>query len=214
MKTFLKKYWLIITLAFLATTLAVLKTTTPKYPPPQVVSLKPDPQQSQTKEIKEIQITFNQPTQNLLSFLRLVTTPKMELDIVPVEEKLIIQPNPPLLPGKRYLFELYYQNKFLYSWQYQITPLPTPTKGIGEVGNPRIIKNLARETVEDFPLIKFMPYSDEDVVINYLKPRVLGIKIKNQKEKELVKERVFDWLEEKLNEVGLDLESHEIVWLD
>lgn len=214
MKTFLKKYWLIIALAFLATILAVLKITTPQYPPPQIVSLKPDPQKPQTKEIKEIQIIFNQPAKNLLPLLRLITTPKTKLNITTVEEKLIIQTDPPLQTGKRYLFELYYQNNLLYSWQYQITPSPTPTKAIREVGDPQIIKNLARETTEDFPLIKLMPYSDKDVAINYLKPRVLGIKIKNKKEKELVKKKILDWLEKRLDEVGLDLESHKIVWLD
>jgi hypothetical protein len=89
----------------------------------------------------------------------------------------------------------------------------TPTPAKKEIGDPQIIKNLSQQTAKEFPLIKLMPYSDKDVEINYLSPRTLGIKIKNQAEKEAVKKRVLNWLEENLNELGLELDSHQLVWL-
>jgi hypothetical protein len=212
MKKFLLKYWLIIFLAFLASVLFFLKTRPLPSSLPQVISLSPAPNHPQEKTIKEIKITFNQPAQNFKKLISLITTPKIEFQTVVQGPVLVIRPNPPLQPGQRYLFDLYYQKKLLYSWQYRFaTPaIPTPSKK--EIGDPQIIKNLSQQTSQDFPLIKLMPYSDKDVDINYLSPRTLGIKIKNKTEKEAVKKRVLEWLEKNLSELGLPLDSHQLVW--
>ncbi len=89
-----------------------------------------------------------------------------------------------------------------------LIPSPTPTLP-PERGNPNAQKEIIERTVEQYPLIRYVPYDGENFYLDYLGPLKLGVKIRRGELSE-VKWQVYDWLRDK----GVEPDSHEIVWLE
>ncbi len=223
MKQFVKKYWLVIFLAFLASLLAIIKWTS-QAPAifPKVISLEPLPG-AISSPVSQVKIVFSQSTADQLARIQVKITPSVNFEKIVADDQLKINFLPPLEQGS-YFFEIWYQEKQLYSWSYKlpeeeeeiISPQPTakispfqeisPTPLSG-AGNPREVEEIVNRLIRYYPLIKYLPFENNDFAANYLGPLKLGVKIKGQ-DKTRIKQEVLDWIQDK----GVDPGIHEIVW--
>jgi len=207
MKKFIQKYWFLASLACLTTILFFIRNSSQTLAPlvtgvyPLAGKLASSPE--------KVEVGFEEQTANFKDNLSLSITPQTETSLSYQENKLVIVFRQPLFQGEEYLFELKYNNEPLYAWSYQVAELlPTPTP-VSEKGDPEIQKEITDRITQKYPLIKFMPYESENFYINYFGPLELGVKIKKGDKTE-VKWEVYDWLQEK----GVDVDSHKIIWLE
>lgn len=216
MKKFIQKYWFLASLACLATILFFVRNSSQTLAP-LVTGVYPLAGKL-TSSPEKIEVGFEEQTINFKDNLSLSITPQTETSLswqenkqslISNESKLVVVFRQPLSQGEEYLFELKYNGEPLYAWSYQIAELlPTPTP-ISEKGDPEVQKEITDRTTQKYPLIKFMPHESENFYINYFGPLELGVKIKKGDKTE-VKWEVYDWLQEK----GVDVDSHKIIWLE
>ncbi len=217
MKKFLQRYWLVIFLSFLAVVLLAFRANGDKQVP-TLISITPRPG-SNIKTGEKIRIVFDQPLAPIIDEIGLDTTPKVDFDKKVQGTSLLLSPQSSL-KANRYFFALRFNGQQLYSWSYFFTspvptpsPRPTPTikeatpSAHQELGDPETVRSIAETMSKNFPLIKYVPYENEEFALNYLAPLKLGVKIKID-DKEAVKEKVRVWIKDK----GVDPASHEIVW--
>jgi len=212
MKKFIQKYWFLASLACLATILFFVRNSSQTLAP-LVTGVYPLAGKL-TSSPEKVEVGFEEQTINFKDSLSLSIVPQIEAPLSWQENKLVVVFRQPLSQGEEYLFELKYNGEPLYAWSYQIAELlPAPTP-ISEKGDPEVQKEITDRTTQKYPLIKFMPYESENFYINYFGPLELGVKIKKGNEAEgdktEVKWEVYDWLQEK----GIDVDSHKIIWLE
>lgn len=84
-------------------------------------------------------------------------------------------------------------------------PLPSPSKTPLPAGrgDPELLRELFKETEQNFPLIDLLPYEDENMSIDYIGPLKLKVVFKTPQASQSA---VFDWIRSK----GVDPSSHQI----
>lgn len=84
-------------------------------------------------------------------------------------------------------------------------PLPSPIKTPLPVGrgDPELLKELLKETEQNFPLIDFLPYEDKNFSIDYIGPLKLKVLFKTPQASQSA---VFDWIRSK----DVDPSTHQI----
>jgi len=208
MNQFVKKYWLVILLAFAASALVVFKLLTPSAAAPTVVSIVPA-EKIISPGTNQIVVTFDQPVENLSGKITLFSTPALGLGQTFADNQLIVNFQKPLSENTKYLFEVRFNNFPLTSWSYQTSAKPAPAQVESERGDPKAREEIIKETLDKYPLIAQLPYETEECIINYSAPLTLVVKIKKG-DRSKIKWAIFDWLKE--NQV--DPDSHKIEWLE
>lgn len=211
MKKFINQYWLIILLAVIAAVLLVMRLISNEKPQLQlgVVSIEPSfgvLEQSPS----EVVVVFNR-TVETQDQIELIISPQAQVK-EDLKEDRVVYEFTSKLEGK-YYFELKANGQSLYSWNYEVPVQAVPTLPPNEGfeaprGDPQIIYDDAEEIYNNYPLIRYMPYSDDDFAINYDSPLTLRVKIKNS-DVEATKVKVLQWIEDK----EIDPSTHEIIWL-
>jgi len=206
MKKFWQRYWFLTLLSFLAAVAVFWKFWLFPSLPPTLIRVTP-PAGSLSTALEKMEIEMGPLGEKQKRDLSLLTIPSLSFTTQWQNNKLIVSFQPALEEAGKYLFELRYRQTPLFSWSYQLSfPSPTP---VPERGDPEIKKEILQETAQQYPLIDFVPYEDENFYLNYLGPLKLGVKIKRG-ERRRVKWKVYEWLEEK----GVDPDSHQIIWLN
>jgi hypothetical protein len=211
MKEFIKQYWLIILLTVIAVVLLVIRLISNEQQQAQLGIISIEPQSGLLEQPPaEVAIVFNRVVESQ-DQIELVISPQVQVKENIQEDKVVYE-FVSELEGK-YYFELKANGQSLYSWNYEIpvqtVPTLPPDDGFeAPRGDPQIIYDDAEEIYNNYPLIKYMPYSDDDFAINYDSPLVLRVKIKNP-DVEATKIKVLQWIEDK----EVDPSTHEIIWL-
>ncbi len=211
MKKFINQYWLIILLAVIAVVLLVIRLVPNEQPQFQlgVVSIEPSSgvlEQSPSG----VMVVFNRVVESR-DQVELIISPQTQVK-ENIQGDRVAYEFVSKLEGK-YYFELKANGQSLYSWNYEISVQAVPTSPPDEGfeaprGDPQIIYDDAEEVYNNYPLIRYMPYSDDDFAINYDSPLVLRVKIKSP-DIEATKIKVLQWIEDK----EIDPTTHEIIWL-
>ena len=162
-------------------------------------------------------LIFDQDITGWQGHFHLETIPALTTSLAVKKNALVI--NWPTAARGRYFFRLRLDNKTYLSWQYylnpKVTPTPPPTPTLaptiasssGERGNPQLVRQTLEEIQRDYPLIRYLPFSNQDFAINYQGPRQLVVKIKGAPAAR-VKDEVLRWLQNH----GYQPASHEIIW--
>jgi len=210
MKKFINQYWLIILLAVIATVLFVIQLASNEQQF-QLGVVSVEPLSGAIEESpSRIVITFNRSIEPQ-DQIELIISPQVQVK-ENIEEDKVIYEFVSELEGK-YYFEIKANGQSMYSWNYEIPVQAVPTTSPSQNsesprGDPQIIYDDAEEIYNNYPLIKYMPYSSDNFAINYLEPLKLGVKIKGT-DVEAIKQEVLQWIED----MGVDPSSHEIIWL-
>lgn len=202
---FLKKYWFIVFLAFFAFFLLGLKWFLSQKALPVIKNIDPPSGAKVDADLKEINVEFEVNASDLLWGLEIQVEPPIGFTTSTDGRFFKIKLKESLFAEIDYSWKLTYFKKTLLSWVYNVNPLPTPS--VAEVGDPDFTKELIETTVDDYPLIRFMPYSDNNFAINYSAPKKLVVKIKGVNI-EAIKAEVLAWISSK----GVDPETHQIEW--
>jgi len=212
LKKFLRKYGLLVFLAFVATILGFWKFTLASLP--KVTSVSPSPGKVEKLPYR-VTIEFAKPvssSQRKEVFLR--TSPFLSPSLFweKTGQTLFVEFPQGSLAGKKELhLELFYQKTLLFTGEYQKQreeEKPTPFLR-QEKGNPNAQEEIGQKVITQYPLIKYLPYETSLFYVNYLGPKKLGVKLKGEN-KTAAKFAFFEWLKEEKIELG----DHEIVWLE
>lgn len=223
MVRFIKRFWLIILLSLLAFLLLIFRMTSDEALIPGVVSVDPA-SGSVIKSDEDIRIVFDGDVSSLEEDINILVVPNVSLNRDVQSNSITIRMSGEELKDKVFL-EIQYNGIQLYSWSYQIEPFVSPTPSFvlsptsaltgtlsptpqAELGDPDAVGKMVEDTLEKYPLIKYMPYSSDNFAINYLEPLELGVKIKGA-DVEAIKQEALQWIEDK----GVDPSTHEIIWL-
>lgn len=208
MISFFKKHWFLITLGFLATFLFFLRfLLSPSLQPPRVISLSPSPGKISSPP-QEIKIELDRPIEKEVARFSLFSLPFLKTKKRAQKNILIFSLLEPLSEENRYFLELKYRGLPFYSWSYQLLPSPSPSPSPSlEKGSPQAREEIIKEIIQEYPLIRYLPYENDLFSLTYIAPLTLEVtpKIKNQ---EKVREAVFSWIKEK----GIDPKTHQIRW--
>lgn len=158
--------------------------------------------------ISEVSINFNQPLENInLVQLNIYPSLKTLSRLSQDQQSLIIEPQEVLRPNKTYTLDLVElkSKKTLVSFSFK-TQVFESEENYGR-GDPGLVAKVHKKDQENFPLLRWVPYSAEDFEADYLGPLKLEVKIKTNQEK--AKSGVEAWLKSH----GIDPESHEIIFV-
>jgi hypothetical protein len=214
MINYVKKYWFLILLAFAASILGLVKLLFPlDQTIPNVISINPRPAITIESQLDEIKIKLDREIADTASF-SLYAVPEIKTEKTKSENGLAFKLLQELENNQKYLFELRYKNITIYSWSYQTNikqslPTSSPATTSSELGDPEAVEKIAKSVLERYPLIKYVPFENENFYLNYSAPLVLSVKIKSG-DKTDIKWQVYEWLKEK----GVDPDSHEIKWVE
>lgn len=214
MINYLKKYWFLILLAFAASILGLIKLLFPlDQTIPNVISITPRSASVIEDQLDSIEVKLDREVSDMANF-SLYTVPEIETEKSKSESGLVFKLLQKLENSQKYLFELRYKNIPIYSWSYQtniqqVSPTSSPATASSEIGDPEAVEKIAKSVLERYPLIKYVPFENENFYLNYSDPLVLSVKIKSG-DKTDIKWQVYEWLKEK----GVDPDSHEIEWLE
>jgi len=215
MKQFLSRYWLIVALAMGAVVLGWQYWQRQKQTWPELVKIAP-PAQTAVQQSKAT-VFFRQDLSPWKGKFRVEATPLLAVSLNVTGKQLELSWPAPAA-ASRYFFRLYLNGKLFFSWWYQLTPAaPTPaavtitpspiaTSSAGR-GDPAAVRKMLKDIGDNYPLIRYMPFSNQDFAINYSGPRQLAVKIKGA-DKEKIKDEVFRWLQNH----GYQPASHKIIW--
>jgi len=160
-----------------------------------------------------ITFTFNQAVseKNLIVF----AYPHFQYQIEKKEKDIIVKPQEDLSPDTKYNIEIKSQDdsfyfNLIFSTKSKPTILsPIPTININEgKGDPDADKNMAKETLENYPLFDKTPHQDKNWIADYLEPQKLIIVYRKGINLNLIKEEVFNWIREN----NVDPKTHIYVW--
>jgi hypothetical protein len=214
MISYIKKYWFLILLASAASILGLVKLLFPlDQTIPNVVSISPRSASTIESQLAEIEIKLDQEVSDVASF-SLYTVPEIKTEKTKSEKGLVFKLLQELENNQKYLFELKYKNITIYSWSYQTNiqqtiPTSSPATGSSEIGDPEAVEKIAKSVLERYPLVKYVPFENDNFALDYSAPLILSVKIKSG-DKTDIKWQVYEWLKEK----GVDPDSHQIEWLD
>lgn len=208
-----RRYWLVALLAALAVVFGWLYWQRRRLPL-QFQELRPTNGSRLAKPAAEL--VFGQDLASWRDRFQLETMPALTTNLA--IKKNILQISWPAAAQGRYFFRLFVDGKPYLSWQYYLGPLVTPTPAVsptltpvasqsGERGSPQAVRQTLEDINRDYPLIRYMPFSNQDFAINYSGPRQLTVKIKGTPQ-ERVKDEVLRWL----TNHGYQPASHEIIW--
>ncbi len=212
MISFLKKYQIILFLAFLAVVLLVVKILYVEEEEERLMVEKvfpPAGEEFSERSDFEFKIYFSRDISGEWDGIGLVTEPEIEFEKSLGEElgvlKVLMAGR--VEAGKRYVWKVFLRDELIYEWDYKSSDLSEEEKRSRGIGDPERMVEIIEEQYEEYPLLDYMPYSNEDFALNYLEPMVLIVKIKGT-EREAIMEQVNYWIKSK----GVDPESHEIEW--
>jgi len=212
MISFLKKYQIVLFLAFLAVALLVIKILYVEKEEEKLEVEKvipPAGEEISERRDFEFKIYFSRGIVKEWKEMNLVVEPevKFEKDLSGEPRVLEVQVTDRIEAGTRYKWKVFLRDEPIYEWEYKSSDLSEEEKRSRGVGDPEQIVEIAKDQYEKYPLLDHMPYSSEDFALNYLEPMVLIVKIKGT-EREAIMEQVKYWIKSK----GVDPESHEIEW--
>ncbi len=208
-----RRYWLVALLAALAVVFGWLYWQRRQLPL-QFQELRPPSGARVAKPPAEL--VFGQDLTSWQKRFQLETMPALTTKLT--VKKNILQISWPDSGRGRYFFRLLVDDKPYLSWQYYLGPAVTPTPAVsptltpvatnsGERGDPQAVRQTLEEISRDYPLIRYLPFSNQDFAINYSGPRQLTVKIKGAPAAR-VKDEVLRWL----TNHGYQPASHEIIW--
>ncbi len=215
MKQFLSRYWLVTALAMLAMLLGWQYWQKRQRSWPDLTSISPPSGTALSKN--SARLFFRQDLAPWKGKFYLQTTPQLAVNLKVNGRQLDLDWPAPKAAG-RYFFRLYLNDKPFFSWWYQLVaihakptlPPPTPTLSASSSagrGDPTAVHKMLEDVKRDYPLIRYMPFSNQDFAINYSGPRQLAVKIKGA-DKNKIKDEVFRWLQNH----GYQPASHKIIW--
>lgn len=212
MINFLKKYQIILFLAFLAVALLVIKILYVEEEEEILIVEKVFPSAeeefSERKDF-EFKIYFSRSINKEWEEISLTVEPEVEFEKNLGEEPMVLEvlTTGRIEAGTRYKWRVSLKNELIYEWEYKSSDLSEEEKKSRGIGDPERMVEIIEDQYEKYPLLDYMPYSNEDFALNYLEPMVLIVKIKGE-EREAIMEQVKYWIKSK----GVDPESHEIEW--
>ena len=204
-----KKTWLWLGLLALLATLLIFISQLVKPPSLEVVKIVPAAGEKEVDFLLiQIKIDFNQALEKPDS-VQAKITPQVEhsLRLSQDHRSLMIEPQKMLLPSTEYSIEVIQvkTGKAFFSSSFKTKPLGLDKTG-GR-GDPGLVKKIHQKDQQDFPLLPWVPYSDQNFEVDYLAPLKLEVKVKT--DPDLAKQAVEAWIKSH----KVDPESHEIIYL-
>lgn len=192
-------------LLFLLLVLVLLKLFSSQQKVPQIIETQPKEKSQQVALDTQIVFTFDQK----------ITSEKWEVTFSPdltaitqiKENKIEIKPSNPLKPNTTYQITLknsLYKN-FSFSLSFSTVPEVITPVTYGR-GDPNFYNQIQKETTEEYPLLKDIPYKTEFWWIAYRGPLKLIVVMK--KDSQGIRKEALDWIKSK----GVDPETHKIEW--
>jgi hypothetical protein len=211
MINFFKKYQIILILAFIAVVLLMVKLLyTGEGEKISIKKLVPSVEEEFTERRDfKFKIYFSTDIGRVWEKMELKVEPELEfrkgLGEEPGVMEVWVVEN--IEAGTRYNWDVSLNGELIGEWSYKSSDLTEEEKRSRGLGDPERIVEIAKEQYEMYPLLDYMPYSNEDFSLNYLEPLVLIVKIKGV-EREAIMEQVKYWIKSK----GVDPATHEIEW--
>ncbi len=219
---FCRRYWLVIILASLVVILAWLARQRPRETLPQLKQLQPAAATMPANP--RARLLFDRDLAPYRRQLKLLVEPQLVVHWrVSGRQLLLSWQLPP--EDRHYAFRLFLGKTLLTSWSYYLrgrtkktlptlTPppslIPSPgASGAAKInrGDPRLVREMLTKLDQEYPLLPYLPFSNQDFAINYQGPRQLVIKIKGSNQAK-VKEEALTWLRQH----GYQPASHQIIW--
>ncbi len=212
MKEFFKKYQIILGLAFLTVVLLMVKVLYVEKEGEKLIVKKLVPAVEEEffeRRDFKFKVYFSQDIVKDWEKLKLTVEPELEFRKSLGEEPGVLEVwvNGKIEAGVRYKWSVSLKNELVGEWEYRSSDLSEGEKKSRGLGNPEQIIEIAVDQYMKYPLLDYMPYSNEDFSLNYLEPLSLIVKIKGS-EREAIMEQVKYWMRSK----GVDPESHTIEW--
>jgi hypothetical protein len=159
----------------------------------------PAPDEKQSGLFKPIQISFNKKVD--LRKVKILISPNVTLSspVATGETTLVFSHQEPFQPKTRYTLNVFLENKPLLSWSF--TSAETQY-------DPHLFEERKRYYQENLPLLYFVPFESDHVLVNYIGPKKLKVVIKSGS-RQTAQAEVFNWMRSH----GVDPDSHEIKWV-
>jgi len=208
---FFKKYQIVFVLAFVAVMLLMVKVLYVEEEESWTVKKLVPAAGEEFDERRDFKfkIYFSKDILREWKKMELAVEPKLEFKKSLGEEPgvLEVRVTDQIEAGVRYVWKVSGKGAVIYEWEYKSSDLTEEEKMSRGTGDPEAIEMIARDQYAKYPLLDYVPYSNEDFSLNYLEPMYLIVKIKGS-ERAAIMEQVKYWIKSK----GVDPASHEIEW--
>lgn len=204
-----KSLFLIIGLAVLAAALMLLSQILKPEALTIINSFPTEGEANVSLATLQITITFNHPIKNI-NEIRVNISPSLQItsQLSQDQQTLLLEPQQLLLPNQAYSINVLQTKDDQPLGLFSFTTESLPESAMGGKGDPGLVSKIHLKDQEDFPLLRWVPFSTQDFEVDYIGRTKLEVKVKTNQE--AAKQGLETWMRSH----GTEPQTHEIVYIN